>query len=380
MDESAALEIFAGADEDAAWQAWERLRALSRRYLEKCLRDWGCHSPDDQQDVIHNAFLKVWNARARFQNRGVAAWRAYVKMIAHRCFIDQLRERQRLPMVEGEEEEDWSQVSDEEMPTVVSLINRLLGNELFHFASVLWLGLDPALPEEVHHRQLLAAQLYYLDGDSWEQVCDTLPSLTRETLDEWLSHPGVIRYLTYQELYYSNESLARHLLNAPAADLDELMRQATRAASEVAPPPGWTWEEVKVILWRYRNGLLMEQILQRLDCPYPREDLRALLDRLTGLLPFSSQMAKVLSALDRAPGLDAPAVLGGRSLWQRLAFQYRYWDDLAHRDIQERTQPSAGQVGYEVKLDVLNVWLSNGRLLRQLAEFYRRVRGETDDD
>jgi DNA-directed RNA polymerase specialized sigma24 family protein len=380
MDESAALDIFVGANEDAAWQAWERLRTMSRRYLEKRLNEWGCHSPDDQQDVIHNAFLKIWNARARFQNKGVPAWRAYVKMTAHRCFIDQLREKQRLPMIEGEDDWDLSQVSDDEMPTVASIINRLLGNELFHFANVLWLGLDPALSEDVHNRQLLAAQLYYLDGDSWEQVCDTLPSLTRETLDEWLSHAGVIRYLTYQELYFSNESLARHLLGAPSADLDELMRQATAAASETPPPPGWTWEEVKVILWRYRNGLTIDQILQRLDCPYHREGLRTLLVRLTALLPFSSQMAGVLSALDRAPSIDAPSTLGGRGLWQRLAFQYRYWDDIAHRDVQERTQPAAERVGYEVKLDVLNVWLSNGRLLKQLTEFYRTVQGEADDE
>lgn len=380
MDESTALDTFAGADGDAAWQAWERLRALSWRYLEKCLRDWGCHNPDDQQDIIHNAFLKIWSARARFQNRGVPAWRAYVKMTVHRCFIDQLREKQRVPLVEGEDDWDWSQVTEGEMPDVASLINSLLGNELFHCANVLWLGLDPALSEEVHHRQLLAAQLYYLDGDSWEQVCDTLPSLTRETLDAWLSHAGVIRYLAYQEIYYSNESLARHLLGLSPADLDELMRRATDAASEAPPPPGWTWEEVKVILWRYRNGLTVEQILQRLDCPYDREDLRALLDRLTALMPFSLQMARVLSALDRAPGLDARSVLKERGLWQRLAFQYRYGDDLTHHDIQERTQPAAERVGYEVKLDVLNVWLSGGRLLRQLAEFYRRMRGETDDE
>ncbi|MDW8366093.1 MAG: sigma factor [Abditibacteriales bacterium] len=377
-----ALDIFTSAEEDAAWRAWERLRTLSQRYLWKCLREWGCYNPDDQQDVIHNAFLRIWNARTRFQNKGVAAWRAYVKMTAHRCFVDQWREKQRVPLVEGEEGEDWdwSQVRDEEMPDVVSLINSLLGNELFHCANVLWLGLDPTLPAEVHHRQLLAAQLYYLDGDSWEQVCDTLPSLTRETLDAWLSHAGVIRYLAYQEIYYSNESLARHLLGAPAADLDELMRQATYAASEAQPPPGWTWDAVKVILWRYRNGLTVDQILQRLDCPYSREDLQALLDRLTALLPFSSQMVRVLSALDRAPGLDARSVLGGRGLWQRLVFQYRYGDDLPHRDIQERTQPAAEHVGYEVRLDVLNVWLSGGRLLRQLAEFYRQVRGEIDDE
>jgi hypothetical protein len=89
-------------------------------------------------------------------------------------------------------------------------------------------------------------------------------------------------------------------------------------------------------------------------------------------------MNMLLEKLDRAPQLNAKSVLGTSGLWQRLAFQYRYQDELTHRDIQDRTDPPASLVAYSITLGMLNVWLSNGRLLTQLARAFRDSQEELD--
>ncbi len=126
--------------------------------------------------------------------------------------------------------------------------------------------------------------------------------------------------------------------------------------------------------------MTIEHILGRTDCPYAREELSALGERLTVYLPFNNQMTTLLAGLDRAPHLNAREVLRKTGLWQRLTFQYRYQDELPHRDVQERTHPAASHVGYEVTLDTLRGWLSEPRLVKRLERFCREtIGGDTDD-
>jgi DNA-directed RNA polymerase specialized sigma24 family protein len=366
MEEGDVLRIFAGADEEAARQAWGRLWELNRFRLQGFLiRTLNVDARRDIiEDIIEDVFLKLWDMRPRFEHRGIEAFHGLLyKMVKHR-YLDLIRDRQE----KAEDVEDWDAIPDSDLSAVGGIVDTVLAEELYHLANVLWLELDPSLSRETHNRQLIAAQLYYLDGEPEEEVLRLLgspspvePPLTRDTLDEWLWHSGVLRHVAYQELYYSNDDLAAYLLNnSPQAD--------------------WTDAEKTIILWRYRNALLMDQILERKDCPYTQEKLAALLDRLKSCLPFSSQMARVLAGLARAPQRDGRGALSRRGLWQRLAFQYRYGEEIPVRDVQERTQPAAAQVGYEVKFEVLNMWLSGGRLLEQLARFCRwKGEGSADE-
>ncbi|HLV79281.1 MAG TPA: sigma-70 family RNA polymerase sigma factor [Chthonomonadaceae bacterium] len=382
MDEAQALEAFTGPDEDRARTAYGSLCESGRRFLRAYLRDrlrYRCDSQELIEDAIQDAFVKIWRLRAGFADQGVAAWYAYLKRVADSCCADLLRGRKPdIPLPVFREEEAPRSDPDPLDEILEALMAALQAGQLAHQADILWLELDPALSEDTHVRQLLAAQLVYLDGAPWQEAVDVLGApapgedpLTRETLDAWLAHHGVLRYLAYSELYYANDRLAGALLGwdeeVPSGALDEVMRQALSPTPSEVAPGGWAWPEVAVILWRYRNALLVEQIVQRSDCPLTRQEIINLLVRTGANLPFGKKMADLLAALARAPGVRAREALGAPGLWKRLAFQYCYTDDLPHRDIQERTQPAAERAGYTVTLAALNGWLSQGRLIRQLA-------------
>jgi hypothetical protein len=174
--------------------------------------------------------------------------------------------------------------------------------------------------------------------------------VSRAELDRWLSDPALLRYLCYTELYIPAEQLAG-LLRAEAS---------------------WVPAEAEVIGWIAR-GLTFERIADRRDCPLPPEELSDLRVRLRAALPFRRRMRELLRAVRERAGIDAAPHLARTGLWQRLAFQYRYWDDLPHRDIQERVAPPAEEVNVEVNAGMLNVWLSGGRLLGRLARYMERA-------
>ena len=391
MNEAKALEAFTGPDEDRARESFGSLCESGRRFLRAYLRH-KCDRDDLIEDAIQDAFVKIWRLRASFTNHGIPAWYAYLKRVGDTCYTDIMRGEPPSGVDQPDPADKAPPRERMELDKIMeTLLAAIQAGQLAHLADVLWLDLDPVLPEDTHVRQLLAAQLIYLDGAPWQEVLDMLGAsppgedpLTRETLDAWLAHPGVLRYLAYNELYYANDRLAGYLFGqegTPSETLDMLMRQAFGPYPAGEAPGGWNWSEVAVILWRYRNALLIEQIAQRSDCPLTRQHITDLLVRTGARLPFSKKMADLLARLGRAPGVPARAALGAPGLWRRLAFQYWYADDLPHRDIQERTQPAAEQVSNNVTLAQLNGWLSQGRLVGQLALYSATLlgRGENGD-
>jgi DNA-directed RNA polymerase specialized sigma24 family protein len=383
VDERRALSVFTGADEAAAGRAFERLRELALPTLRAYLRRTS--TPHQEwDDILQDAFTKLWRSRPRLRDQGPAAWYALLKRTTDQCRIDRFRARRGdLPT------ETIEEVPDSDLPVVEALVGTSPEEapELWRCADLLWLGLDPAVSEETHTRQLLAAQLFYLEGEPWPGVLRLLgpgspgePPLTRERLDDWLAQRGVLLLLFYESLHYSNDRLAAVLVGLDEetrpGELDRLMRRATEANPET-PPGGWNWEEVRALVWRYRNALLMEQIVSRNDCALSRAELEALFDRTRARLPFVPVMERLCRALESA-GVELPVVLAAPGLWQRLAFQYCYADGLPHRDIHERTAAAAELGGYSLTLGMLNVWLSNGRLIARLARYWAAARGENE--
>lgn len=379
-----ALHLLADASEERAREAWEHLWAVSRPYLLRYLSTW-LHNPDDREDVIQDASLRIWAFRNRFHNQGEQAWFAFIRRTAYHCMIDMRRRMvQETLSLDDIEEPEAAYIAD----TADSLAAAMLANELYLAANVLWLGLDAHLTPRMHQIHLLAAQLYYLHGKSWQEIVRLLaPSgvqVDRHTLDAWLTHTGVLRHLFYHVLYYSNDHLAGYLLQLPEPVTEEQIDDVVRCLSQgdllCPPPPGvTTWDEAWLVLWRYRYALPPDKIRQRTDCPYRPAEMQALLERFQQRMPFRKQMVQLLNRLEQAPGVDTEEVTSGAGLWQRLAFQYCYHDGLAHVDIYERILPAAECAGYHLTMGMLNVWLSNGRLVQRLARFYRQWKGEGDD-
>ncbi len=366
------MTLLASPDEDLARDAFGYLFDLSRPYLDRYLQHT-CNLWDSQAraDVAQTSSLRLWSARQSFENKGASGWRAWIKRTAFRCFVDYLRTQRRLV---SEDEFDVYGVPHEER----SIVDAVL------------ISAESDLSSRIHDRRLLAAELFYVDREPWTVVLRLLgptppgePALTRAELDRWLSDPGVLRHLAFRALYYDSDRLAAHLLGLPdaaqrderARALDALMDRAANsdpAALCEATGNRFNWGEVMILLWRFRNAMSVEQIHGRLDRAVTDEAIRTLVEQCVAAFPFASAMQRFLAHLEAGQASVNPAsLLAAPGLWQRLALEYRYRDDLAHRDIEERIRPASAVVGYEVTPGMLNVWLSNGRLIKRLARLYQ---------
>src|SRR5262249_18584103 len=147
------------------------------------------------------------------------------------------------------------------------------------------------------------------------------PSLSRETLDSWLSDRAVIRHIAFHDQYSSGDDLCGLLLGLPepvrTEELDSLSRRASTGDAEGCGPGGWAWSAIAVLLWRYRYGLTTERILLRADCSFEREDLLALIDRSLTQFPFADRMRCLSERFGCRPGERAHDALAAPGLWQR---------------------------------------------------------------
>ncbi len=157
------------------------------------------------------------------------------------------------------------------------------------------------------------------------------------------------------------------LANDDYAGLIEVCRKATSNEETSIAPGGWTWAEVRAIVWRYRHNERLDQILARSLCTHTKSELQHLFDRCVELFPFLEVMNRLRRDLAAWP--KAEQALSTPGLWQRLVFQCYCRDTTQHRDIHERTAPAAALAGYNLTPGMLNVWLSNGRLFTKLASY-----------
>lgn len=373
------LRRFTGPDAGEAERAFDRLMRQTTPMLRSYLQ-WKIPVPDDREDVIQEVKQRLWRSRQRLEDRGMGGWWRYVKTTADRITIDYFRERSAAASLDDPE---MGEIPDADLPDVDALVGVLVDRErLYRLADACWLG----APAPDHSRRLLAAKLFYVDGLPWSDVCeivgrgspDRRPPSRRE-LDDWLADQTVLAHLAYSSLYVSNDALTQRLLGLPAGDPESLERLARRAAEiaardaepdEAPPTENWTWPEIAAILWRFRHAMLLDQIVRLQACRLDLNELEQLFDRCRDLFPFSTTVVRLKESTKASPG--AGDVLSGAKLWQRLVFQYFAADTLPHRDIHDRTAPAAEAVGYQLTLGMLNVWLSNGRLMKSLAKFAGR--------
>ncbi len=312
----------------------------------------------DREDAIAGTLAKLWEKRSSFQVRTEGAWWAYVFTIARRCALGMRAGESALELDDALTPDD-----DQAIHTYADL--RHDRERLYRLADELWLGIGAGLDERDRRKRLLAAQLFYLHGQSVREIIAVLGgrSLDRGTLDEWLADEPTLRDLAFNELYLENEALTAHILKlGPAISLDEL--EASSGQEE--PPGGWTWSEVKVIIRRFRNGLANDKLAQ-LFPDLTADEIALLLKRCAGLLPFTTRSQSLRKLLGNRRVNLSPLTEGG--LWKRLVFQYHAECDLPQKQIFERTEPPAAVFGFHLTEGMLNVWLSNGRLCAQLAKY-----------
>ncbi len=386
MDEKQALALFAGGDEDQARNAFEFLAPVARRCLESFLRP--CLKDSNlREDFLQEALYRVYRGRHTFQDKGLEAWHGFLRRTAKNVCLDHCdRAAYKREVSPGEWES--GETADPSPSLLGTIIDALQTETARRQADHIWLGLDPAVPAEVHTRRLLAAQYFYLDSVPWNTVLQLLPPprpgeppLTRARLDTWLADPAVLRHLAYSTLYFDGDRLAAHLLGfEELGDLYAAVYASENADPAAHGPGGWTWGETRVILWRFRSALPLDRIRERLDCPLSDKELMELSERTRACFPFKDQMLALMTAL----GASGREALTDKKLWQRLAFQYFYGGDLPHKDIQDRIQPAyrliVGGNDAGITLSMLNAWLSGHRLLDRLAQACRGEEGGDDDE
>ena len=363
-DELVQLEHFVNGDKETAERAFDRLSDRIDRFLHRYLRSLVPNEPD-REDIIATVKEKLVSKREGFQLKGVGAWWAYVATIARRCVYDRSPQTQNVELVD--------QLPDQEIDAIGRFAEiSHLRSVLYRAADELWLGVPRKLPEAERRRRVLAAQLFYQHGSSWQEITEILSGagvLSRSTLDGWLTDKSVLLDLAYSTLYVDNDALTGLLLRPDnplnAKELDAIL------SPRGATLDGWTIDELRVVVWRYRNGLLDEKI-QQLDRRLTEQFIEAVFVKCRPRFPFERRVKDLQKSLEkRRVSID---LLANAGLWKRLVFQYSIVHELPHRQILERIEKPAETAGYSVTAGMLAAWLSNGRLLEQLTTHIKEAR------
>lgn len=362
VDELRRLEDFAGDDPQAAESAFVQLSERVRRFLWKYLATT-TPKEADREDVIAIVLEKLYAKRCEFQVRSVGQWWSYVSTVGKRTAWDQAKKP------EEQLDEELPERDVEFIGNVAEMSH--FQTRLYRLADEFWLKVPSDLPESDRKRRLLAAQLFYLHGAPYAEVCEILgrnKPLDRETLDEWLSDPSVLMDLAYSELYLGNDELLSNLLSPEhplsGKELNAVVRASDDGSSE--PPSGWTWEEIRIARWRYLNGLLDEKI-QQISPGLTQKKIDATLAKCKASQLYERIARGIQNALrKRRVALDP---LSKTELWRRLVFQYSICHELPHKQILERTESAARVADFNLTAAMLNGWLSSGRLVSQLAAY-----------
>ena len=372
------LKLFCeGTDEDARG-AFGRLSESAQKGLLTCVQRIASKK-DDQLDILQEVFLKVYKNRADLTARSVGEFYSYMRQVARTTAIDWYRRRDHAVSNLGLGIDDDQEFPERpfdpglergrvhEMDYKVSDLD--LVGQIMRQANVVWLGLDDELSSQTHTLQLLAAQLYYLDRESPTIILLRLnqsrgigePKLSREILDRWLEHTGVIRFLAFGDLYFDGDRLASTVLGE--------RYNTSQAAPASGTTPLWADAEATVVEWYCRNRLNADEIRERHDCPLGNDDLNATIVRIEQAMPFRSQAKSLIGSLQTAR-VDVKPV-GTRGLWQRLSFEYRCVDELTHKETARRVAEPAEEFGFRVSEAALNGWFSQHRLAKKLVEGLR---------
>ncbi len=338
MNFEIALRRLTSKDLSEAQTAFDWLQEHSRERAGRTLRRDVTNS-HEREDVLQEAFVRCWLNRSGFAPRGEAAWFGYLNLLGRRIWLDRIRGAQRERLSVNSEGDDGSQeweVPDTERTTVEQVLEALEAERLDALADVVLLRMPRELSPEQVNRRLLAAQLYYLDRVPLEEIpaCLTCPPvgespLTDDTMQEWLLDPPILLKLFYTELYRDGRSLAAEILGLGGEVSSAALTDLERNICSTGPISGWSADEIRFVLWRYRWGLSVHEIQLRKDCNLSAPEIEALGVRCAARVPFESVMGILLERFGRQRKRVRETIrlaLEEADLWQRLAFTYSYRD------------------------------------------------------
>jgi len=221
---------------------------------------------------------------------------------------------------------------------------------------------------------VLAAQWYFFDLIQVDEILALLPEglwCSRETLVRWLADSDLCLHVAFAEVYRSNDELVAFILQPgspmTSSELEKAVTQVFRTGSKDGVGDKGPLES-RVLIRRYRNGMITEKIVQLEPLAEPKEVSR-ILSHSADILPFGRLAQRVSSTFARV-GITPPP-LARQSLYRRLAFQYFASDELPQKQILDRIQPVAEVGSQHITSGMLNVWLSSGRLISQLAQYVK---------
>lgn len=353
-----------GAAEDAFAVLWEAVQYPLRRLL----RGRGVPA-ESVEDLLQQTASRLWASRRKLAVPGPGAWWCLVRRVALNLAIDESRKTGYEIGIESPED-----IPDDDLPYLdIFAILAAEKEDIFRLANQIWLGGMQGSTEPEVNLRVAASQLYYMSGMTVAEIRKTLSIACEAELEGWLKDPRVLARMCCHELYYDNDALTAHLIwpqyPCGSSELNALNRSAREKAG--SPPDGWTWELLLVLFWRIRNGMLVEQIERLEQCPFNKQELRAMFSEWQAKYPFRLIAEKLRQAL-RSSELDG--CLQESGLWRRLVFQYDLVDDLAYRQILERTVPAAEVVNVKMTEARLTGWIGMGRLWAQIAAEVERER------
>lgn len=340
-------------------ECFDIVQSRVRRYLSSYLTRY-LANPEDREDVIVKFLTNLWEARSKLKFDSASAWWAFVTRSGRNAALDLLGRPQTV-------ESDVEAIAANGSPSI-DFIAALpeLRESIYRAADEIWLGVAPEISDRERSARLLAAQLCILHQQPVEEICLILGGRWKSSsVREWVQNGETLRQLCYVSLYKSNDALTGYVLRPSEPlmpnDLQILGREALGKTGRSALPD-WEWHEIRIVIWRYRNGLLTEKILQ-MDSTLDRETLEETLNKCAARLPFRSAAQLIADSIQ--PFSNARP-LAEDKLYRRLVFQYCIAHELPHRQIIERVEAPAEIGGYPISEDKLNLWLSNRRILSQV--------------
>jgi DNA-directed RNA polymerase specialized sigma24 family protein len=391
------LNRFCGADEEDAKSAFCELDNSCRPILIRRLLRTGTPLAD-AKDAAQHSFYGFWLSRPTFRNDGAVKWRRFIYLAASRYVIDRRRSEANHP---SEPFTDFVVPPDEK--TLVDLLQAAaLSRRLSSCANQLFLGLDPNLPHDEHDRQLISAQLYYEDGESLQNILDVLQCsptsgepIGMHTLRTWLRDEGVLQYLAFQSLYYENGLLAAAMLctdrEIEQDRLDALTRDILARRPHELAVCDITWMQAGIAIWHYRHEKSAVQIVRLIEDAVSCGDaidewkvdiceVEVILQRVADRLPFRKRILRLLNQIRLRSNVDMRVPLKRNKVWQRLAFQYYYHDDIGPTAILERIDPAAREVPVSISADKVSIWTSGRQLQSSVLKYWRKLyEGDFDD-
>lgn len=333
------------------------------RPLVGWLRNQG-NSPDRCEDISQDAAKRLWAARTKLDIPGRGAWWRLVRRVAINIAIDGNRKDGGNIFQSLEDD-----IPDEDLRYLDLLLEALEDIErLYQLADDLWLG---KLDEDDGVDAVLAAKLYYVHRVPISEI-QRKTGISTQQLDRWLTSGPALTRLAFLRLYFCNDDLTGFIFDPgsplPPGELDRLTEEARSRGQN--PPPGWTWDQVAVAMWRVRNGLKTEEILHFKRCRFSPAQLEKTYLCFQARYPYATRAEQLRQRFGEA---DQISHLRATGLWRRIVFSCHAADGLPYKQILERTTPAIDKLDTRLTHAMLTGWIGMGRLFSQLAAAYEEA-------